>query len=61
MSAPESPSEQALASRQRAGEDLLSKFDAFDVVAERAAISVLKLASWMTTVAVVLYGLWKSF
>lgn len=41
-------------------QDLLAKFDSFDVVAERAAISVLKLASWVTTVAVVLYGLWKS-
>lgn len=39
---------------------VMSKFDAFDMVAERAAISVLKLASWVTTVAVVIYGLWKS-
>lgn len=43
-----------------ATDELLAKFDSFDVVAERAAISVLKLASWITTVAVVLYGLWKS-
>jgi hypothetical protein len=37
-----------------------SKFDTFDTVTERAAISVLKLASWVTTVGVVLYALWKS-
>jgi hypothetical protein len=41
-------------------EALIAKFDTFDIVAERAAISVLKLASWITTVGVVLYGLWKS-
>ena len=39
---------------------ILALFDSFDVVTERAAISVLKLASWITTIAVVLYGLWKS-
>lgn len=39
---------------------VMSKFDTFDMVTERAAISLLKLASWVTTVAVVLYGLWKS-
>ena len=39
---------------------VMSKFDTFDTVTERAAISLLKLASWVTTVAVVLYGLWKS-
>ena len=39
---------------------VMSKFDTFDRVTERAAISLLKLASWVTTVAVVLYGLWKS-
>lgn len=41
-------------------EALIARFDSFDIVAERAAISVLKLASWVTTVGVVLYGLWKS-
>jgi hypothetical protein len=41
-------------------EELLASFESFDVVAERAAISVLKLASWITTVGVVLYGLWKA-
>lgn len=41
--------------------EVLAKFDSFDLLAERAAISILKLASWVTTVAVVLYGLWKSF
>lgn len=39
---------------------VMSKFDVFDMVTERAAISLLKLASWVTTVAVVLYGLWRS-
>jgi len=39
---------------------LLARFDSFDVVTERAAISVLKFAGWLTTIAVVLYGLWKS-
>jgi hypothetical protein len=39
---------------------VMSKFDTFDTITERAAISLLKLASWVTTVAVVLYGLWKS-
>jgi hypothetical protein len=41
-------------------DELLARFESFDVVAERAAISVLKLASWITTVGVVLYGLWKA-
>jgi hypothetical protein len=41
-------------------EALIAGFDSFDIVVERAAISVLKLASWITTVGVVLYGLWKS-
>ena len=41
-------------------EALIARLDSFDIVAERAAISVLKLASWITTVGVVLYGLWKS-
>lgn len=40
---------------------LLAVFDSFDLLAERVAISVLKLASWIMTVAVVLYGLWRSF
>jgi hypothetical protein len=40
---------------------LLARFDSFDLVAERVAISVLKLASWIMTVAVVLYGLFRSF
>lgn len=40
---------------------ILARFDSFDVVTERAAISVLKLAGWLTTIGVVLYGLWKSF
>jgi hypothetical protein len=40
---------------------LLARFDSFDLLAERVAISVLKLASWIMTVAVVLYGLWRSF
>jgi hypothetical protein len=39
---------------------ILARFDSFDVVTERAAISVLKLAGWITTIAVVLYDLWKS-
>jgi hypothetical protein len=39
---------------------VMTKFDVFDMSTERAAISLLKLASWVTTVAVVLYGLWKS-
>lgn len=38
----------------------LDKFDAFDLVTERAAISLLKLAGWITTVLVVIYGFWKS-
>ena len=40
---------------------LLARFDSFDLLAERVAISVLKLASWIMTVAVVLHGLWRSF
>jgi hypothetical protein len=32
------------------------KSDAFDLAAERAAISLLKLASWITTAAVVVSG-----
>jgi hypothetical protein len=39
---------------------VMSKFETFDRVTERLAISLLKLASWVATVAVVLYGLWKS-
>jgi len=39
---------------------VIAKFDNFDAVTERAAISVMKLAGWIATVAVVLYGLWKS-
>jgi hypothetical protein len=39
----------------------LFRFDSFDLLVERLAISVLKLASWTMTVAVVLYGLWRSF
>ena len=32
----------------------------FDTVTERAAISLMKVAGWIATLAVVLYGLWKS-
>ena len=39
---------------------VIEKFDSFDAVTERAAISVMKLAGWIATIAVVLYGLWKS-
>jgi hypothetical protein len=39
---------------------LINQCEAFDAVSERVAISVLKLASWVTTIGVVLYGLWKS-
>lgn len=39
---------------------LMAKFDWFDTVTERAAISLMKLAGWIATLAVVLYGLWKS-
>ena len=39
---------------------ILARLDSFDIVTERAAISVLKLAGWVVTVAVALYGLWKS-
>jgi len=46
--------------RQPSHARILARFDSFDVVTERAAISVLKLAGWITTIAVVLYGLWKS-
>jgi hypothetical protein len=28
-------------------------------VTERPAISIMKLAGWIATIAVVLYGLWK--
>jgi hypothetical protein len=60
MSAPEPRPRQMVVGRHAAGEELLAKFDSFDLVLERAAISLLKLASWITTVAVVLYGLWRS-
>ena len=39
---------------------LMAKFDWFDAVTERAAISVMKLAGWIATLAVVFYGLWNS-
>lgn len=39
---------------------ILARFEAFDVVTERAAISILKLAGWVATVGVTLYGLWKA-
>jgi hypothetical protein len=39
---------------------VIAKFDSFDAVTERAAISLMKLAGWIATIAVVLYGLWKS-
>jgi len=39
---------------------VMSKFDAFDMITERAAISLLKLAGWVTTVAVVIDRLWRS-
>jgi len=47
--------------RQTSRAQILAKFDSFDVLTERAAVSVLKLAGWIATVAVALYGLWKSF
>lgn len=34
--------------------------ESFDAISERVAVSILKFASWITTIAVVLYGLWKS-
>jgi hypothetical protein len=37
---------------------LLARFDSFDLLAERVAISVLRLADWIMTFAVVLYSLW---
>lgn len=40
--------------------DLIRCCESFDEISERIAISVLKLASWLTTIVVVLYGLWKS-
>ena len=46
--------------RQPSHASILARFDSFDVVTERAAISVLKLAAWITTIAVVLYGLCQS-
>jgi hypothetical protein len=36
---------------------VMAKFDSFDAVTERAAISVMKLGGWIATIAVVLYGL----
>jgi hypothetical protein len=39
---------------------ILARFESFDIVTERVAISVLKLAGWLTTIAIVLYSLWKS-
>jgi hypothetical protein len=39
---------------------VISKFDSFDAVTERAAVSVIKLVGWIAALAVVLYGLWKS-
>jgi hypothetical protein len=41
-------------------EPTLARFEAFDIITERAAISILKFAGWIATVVVVLYGLWKS-
>lgn len=41
-------------------ERVMAKFDSFDAVTERAAISVMKFAAWIATLALVLYGLWKS-
>jgi len=46
--------------RRRSHARILARFEYFDVVTERAAISVIKLAGWIVTIAVVLYGLWKS-
>jgi hypothetical protein len=40
--------------------DLIRRCESFDAISERVAVSVLKFASWLTTIAVVLYGLWKS-
>lgn len=41
-------------------ERLIQQCESFDAASERIAISVLKLSSWLTTVVVVLYGLWKA-
>lgn len=40
--------------------DLIRRCAEFDAASERIAISILKLASWLTTVVVALYGLWRS-
>ena len=39
---------------------VIAKFDSFDAVTERAAISVIKLVGWIAALAVVIYGIWKS-
>jgi hypothetical protein len=39
---------------------VVAKLDSFDTVTERLAISVMKLAGWIATLAIVLYGLWKA-
>ena len=58
---PSEPRPDESGARQPSHAQILAKLDSFDVVTERAAISVLKLAGWIATVGVALYGLWKSF
>jgi hypothetical protein len=40
---------------------ILDRLEAFDVVTERAAISILKLAGWVATIVGTFYALWKAF
>lgn len=54
------PTERSPSGERNELAQLMAKFDSFDTVTERAAISVMKLAGWVATLAVVLYGLWKS-
>ncbi len=59
MPASETRVERPDAARRSAS--LLARLESFDLVTERLAISVLKLVSWIATIAVVVFGLWKAF
>jgi hypothetical protein len=54
------PSEPSPSAERNELAQLIAKFDSYDTVTERAAISVMKLAGWVATLAVMLYGLLKS-